>query len=277
MNPFCSCQIRENVIATASLSKWPDPELPWTIVDLVPGVDLEPMIRGTEWGFRQWAGVCRLHPYYTESAAKARLLIGTQRIDGPGGVLAQCELPFPGLKTVRMWLDTGDDWAMELPTELIDLAIVSSVKMGLPVPQTMNAVRAIILALVVSHESGHAIGIGHAPKNSPNRMAPSYDPRQLVLGQWDVAESVLRYGQPVTPPLPPPPPPTPGVPTMSGILRFMLDMALRAFERYAASTPDKTDDLIAAFLRQILAALARGDTAKVEAALTAATEKLTAP
>lgn len=58
----------------------------------------------------------------------------------------------------------------------------------------------------ITHEIGHAIGLGHGGKAI---MKPYNDGETVELGEWDIAQAVKRYG--VRPDVPTPPePPTPG-------------------------------------------------------------------
>ncbi len=217
---------------TADLSAWPDGDLPWALVDLVPGIPEQHLVADLTDAFGQWSRFCGIRPRYVEDAASARLLVGARSIDGVFGILAETELPAPGLRQVRMWFDTGDAWR----------------------DQYSPGDRRLSIVIVGRHEFGHAIGLGHAPDGSANWMAPIYDPTVTDAGPWDVAQAVARYPMPPAPPppLPAPVPPTPA-PTMNldSVLRI-LDTALSLFEKYAMLTPNKTDDAVAAALRTLL-------------------------
>lgn len=174
---FRFCGLPEHLEVEALVSKWPDTHLPWTITDLVPGISEEELIRAVEWAFSPqfgWSGICGLQPVLEQSARNSRLLIGSRRIDGPGNILAECQLPSPGIRQVKMWLDISEQWTSE----------------------TMAVQRAIQLPVVLRHEAGHGIGLGHAPSGSTNWMAPVYDPRVVKGGIWDIQESRTRYGLP---------------------------------------------------------------------------------
>ena len=202
---FCLCP--QHVLETAHLSQWPDPDLPWTLVDLVPGLSEEELQAAMTWALDQWAKVCGIKPRYVTRSRDARLLVGSRRIDGNGGVLAECQLPQGGMKQVRMWFDVLDQW-----TDDID-----------------QQTRSIIVQLVGWHEAGHAIGLGHAPQGSPNIMAPTYSPRQLTAGVWDRSETVRRYGPPR--PTAPPSTPTPS-PAPSGGLMGNIGLIISLLAKY---------------------------------------------
>ena len=168
-----------------AISQWPDPDFPWTITDIVPGMKESELRMALEFAARQWQHTCGIKPRETINGNEARLLVTCRRIDSHLGVLAECELP-TGQRRVRLWLDISETWNTLIP-----------------------AVRAISLASVLWHEMGHAIGIGHAPERSENIMAPQLNERIIVPGIFDKNESQRRYGKPATVPTPPPTP-TPG-------------------------------------------------------------------
>lgn len=183
--PFRFCGCKESALFAAALAMWPDRDLPWTIVESLPRIDPDDLKAAMTRALSRWAAVCGIQPRYTDTAREARLLVGSRAIDGPGRVLAECELPMPGVRQCRMWFDVGDDWALDLN----------------------QAGRRIVLELVGWHEAGHGLGLGHAPDGSANVMAPIYNPKQLTAGPWDVAQLQARYGKPA--PVVPTPVPQP--------------------------------------------------------------------
>lgn len=224
MSFLVTCRHPERMeTAQLALSQWPDPDLPYAFESLPPGVSLEQAVAAAEWAYGRrggWASVCGLRPRYTENARQARVLIGSRRIDGPGGVLADCYLPQPGTRQVKMQFDVGDGWAADLPQEMRDL--VDAALELMPVALAVNS-RAVLYALVLEHEGGHSIGLGHAPQNSPNVMAPAYNRNQLRFGDWDIAEAQRRYGKPAAVASPPAPTnPNPTTPTGDGFMGKLL-------------------------------------------------------
>lgn len=204
---FCRVQPEQLALAENLTSKWPDKNLPWTVMNELPNVSFADLKAAADSGFNWWMKCCGLKPVYTAQPQDARLRIYTAKIDGSGGVLADCELPYQGAQFVRMRLDVGEDWDVGLT----------------PVQRKIN------LAFVISHEGGHGIGLGHAPQGTKNRMAPVYDPTVVNAGSWDAAQSQARYGQAVLVPTPTPAPtpqPTPsGGFDMGGLLTTLLKLA----------------------------------------------------
>lgn len=251
MTPFCK-NSEMITLSAMGLSQWPDGAIPWAITDLVPSMNEAELRRACEWGFRQWAIVCNVKPQEVEVAGKARVLITCRKIDGPGGVLAECELPQPGMRYVRLWLDVGEQWSSELPS-----------------------IRAIYLANVLWHEFGHALGMGHAPDRSRNVMAPVYDPSVTVAGQWDIGQSQQRYGRPVTVPPPVPSTPTPATPAPGGngmgnfFVKLLMNFAKQWLEKAIA------DGSLQKWLEELLKKLAGGGIATVEQLGDAMTETAT--
>lgn len=71
--------------------------------------------------------------------------------------------------------------------------------------------------LVTRHESGHALGLPHAP-DLGNVMYP-YLSGDGELGPWDIAQIQARYGQASQPDAPEPPPTIPPPPMLWGVRR----------------------------------------------------------
>jgi hypothetical protein len=188
---FCKADPEKLALADALQSQWPDPTLTWTILDELPHVNYDDFKAAADWGLKGWSSVSKLRPVFTDKAGEARLKIYTRKLDGPQGVLADCELPNPGVQSVTMRIDLSEDW---------DAGITSPIT------------RQIKLADVIRHEGGHGIGIGHAPQGSKNWMAPIYDAVMLMspAGIWDTNQAVSRYGQAIATP----PPVTPTIPTI---------------------------------------------------------------
>lgn len=229
---FCGC--KESVqLAASAVSKWPDGDITYTFEALPQGVTLEEAKAAAEWALGPrtgWSSVCNIRPRYVESVRQARVVIGTRRIDGQGGVLADCWLPGPGIKQVDLQFDTGDNWDARVPAGILEVieAEVSTMPAVLRnryydaanaemEPAARQAARnAILYAVVLLHEFGHALGMGHAGQGSSNHMAPIYNPNQKTFGPWDTQQSQSRYGKataspPVVPPNPVPSSPTGGI------------------------------------------------------------------
>lgn len=205
MNDLTFCNVPEHLVleANANLCRWPNPHVTWGITDLVPGLSEEQLREAVVWGFDQWKAVCGVTHEEVQTAAAAKVLIGSRRIDGPSGVLAEAELPCGNVRQTRLWFDTGDSW----------------------VTGWSPGARQIVIAAVAWHELGHSLGIGHAPQNSPNVMAPVYNPAVRTAGAWDVQQATLRYGppalQPPTTTPPPKPPPVPPLPPGGSVMEFV--------------------------------------------------------
>lgn len=143
------------------------------------------------------------------------------RLDGPNGVLADCQIPMPGATTdntqLQMRIDTGESWRL--------------------FNQQVNGV--IDFQRVWLHEFLHGIGLGHKPASiaKPALIAPMYSPIIRGLQDADKEEIVRRYGgavakPPVTPPLPAPG----GIPAEILVKR----LELQAYGRtYVCSGPAK--------------------------------------
>jgi len=210
-------------IGAGRICQWPDPALPWTITDLVPGISEAEMVKAMEWAAAQWATVCGLEPVYVDRARDARLIITAQRLDGPSGTLADCMLPCGGISQAVMRLDLSEAWTASMS----------------------EGQRRVVLPMVLWHEMGHGIGLSHAPQGSMNVMAPVYNPRVSGAGSYDVEEAIRRYGRRRQKPTPS----NPTTPTQPGDkMEDRLKEVLKLAAWIATMTPTPADDKIVAFL-----------------------------
>lgn len=128
--------------------------------------------------FEWWMAVCGVQYKYVPQARQANLLIGTRRIDGPAGVLAEAELPPPGTTAssqFRAWADNSDRWT--------------------DVDSGWEGTGRFPLRVVMAHEFGHSSGLGH---NTDGRTNALMDPQVSHITrpqEWDAEEMVARYGE----------------------------------------------------------------------------------
>jgi len=164
--------------------RWPSQDVAWGIAAGLPGFAFDSFQRASAEGFARWARVCGIRPGFVEDASRANIVIGIQTI-GPGGVLADCELPVQQSmqQRCRMRIDTAEAWCVSdnPPTNKIDLV------------------------RVICHELGHGLGLDHI--GGGNLMAPTYSVQIKDPQRDDVAEMIVRYGFPAA--KVPTPPPTP--------------------------------------------------------------------
>lgn len=136
---------------------------------------------------KEISNCCDVTHQYVPNANTANIKIISQRLDGPSGVLADMQIPFPN--------------AHPDSTQLIG-RVDDSEKYGLfdnPPQGWIDFYRMML------HELEHAHGLGHKPASIqvPALIAPIYSPRMRHLQKADIDELVRRYG---TPKLPPPGP-----------------------------------------------------------------------
>jgi hypothetical protein len=157
------------LLSTNRPTWWLASELPW-----MSRARLEELIQSAN---DKWAAVCDVKASRATSAEKANFYITVASLDGPGGVLADMELPSPGKRQQRMRIDAAES-ALESALELI-----------------------------LTHELGHAYALQHFPVGPPAElMEPSLN-RSLSGPQPTEAALMAKwYGQPVssvpTPPVP---------------------------------------------------------------------------
>jgi hypothetical protein len=119
----------------------------------------------------------------------ANLVCKLARLDGPSGVLADCQVPMPNANPANtqltMRIDTGEVWRL--------------------FAGSMNG--AIDFQRVWLHEFLHGIGLGHKPASisKPALIAPMYSPAIRNLQEADKGEITRRYGGRTTPIAPTPP------------------------------------------------------------------------
>lgn len=125
-----------------------------------------------------WEAECGL--WFDEVDSRENFVV-TSMTQQPGGVLADCTLPyqFP----VRMRLDASEPWAI-----------------GEPIPNNR-----VGLLPVLAHEIGHGLGLDHG---GDSLMRPVYDPR-MTIGDWERQIVRQAYG----PPRPRSTPTNPGSPS----------------------------------------------------------------
>lgn len=103
--------------------------------------------------FGRWSAVCDLVFTPTDDPAACQFRIFSHKFDGPSGVLADCQLPSPGLSPQDMRIDPTERW----------------VASDNPAAGTIN------LYAVLCHEMGHGIGLTHLPSNPPpDLLEPTY-------------------------------------------------------------------------------------------------------
>lgn len=137
--------------------------------------------------FDAWGDVADVAGEEARSEDTADLLVEIHIIDRAGGVLADQQLPGPRVQIMR--LDDSEKWVVQAGV---------SIARGV-----------IDLGRVIKHEQGHYWGMGHAPQDSANLMAPIYSTSTwLPTGSWEREWMLREYGAPK--PRPPRPVPMPG-------------------------------------------------------------------
>lgn len=151
----------------------------WFLAGDLAGLGRDYLRQSIAAAFGRWSAVAGCSGEETTSEQGADIVIRTQALDGPMGVLADCMLPGPRVQVMR--LDTSERWTIHA---------------GPGVPQGK-----IDIVRVLTHELGHFWGIGHIGRG--NLMAPTYSDSVERPQPGDEAEMVARYG----PPQPSAPPP----------------------------------------------------------------------
>lgn len=178
-----------------------------------------------------WQQACGIRLTQVADVNAANIILSTGRgprsdFDGPSGVLAWMMLPQGRDEQLLGRFDLDETWVNE-------------------------SHRDIYLLAVACHEFGHALGLDHDSQLSGSLMAPYYK-RQISRPQAnDIRRIQGLYGPPSSEPSPSPTPnptPNPGGSVTREIIAAIVHFAVGAFTQYAASTPNRIDDIAAKFL-----------------------------
>lgn len=165
-------------LRTSELNAWPEKKVTWSIAGSLPQVPAESLKECYQYAWSLWAAVCGIEPEYASNHKTAHVLLTAANLGGPMGVLADSYLAPEGVKrnddfqAIQRY-DTNEPWHAEV---------------------TPPPLRKISLPIVMCHEIGHAIGLGHIAEG--NLLQPSYDPRVDRPMPGDIAEAQRRYGKP---------------------------------------------------------------------------------
>lgn len=234
--PIQICMVPDH-IGSGDNCRWPDGDIPYAIANLLPGIGEADMRKMLAEVYDHIASECGITPREIETAAKARILLTTGHIDGPGGTLAWAYLPCGNLKQSLQKYDTGERQWVIWPNG--------------PFPRgTIDAWRVIL------HETIHSLGVEHGQ----DIMKPAVDPNVSRIGAWTRNQLRRRYGGPKARPTPgpgplPQPTPTPsggeGGLSMSAVIELVKKM-LPVARLVVGATPTKTDDAILAGFEALL-------------------------
>lgn len=169
---FGASEMPQRKLPTLDPTWWFDGELPG-----LSDADVEGTIQAA---FNTWSKVCAISWTKAASKASATLSIITTRIDGPLMVLADCQLPSPGLNQLLMRLDIEKFTRSFTPERGY---------IGLP--------------HVLAHEVGHAMGLMHLPDDdTPDLMNARYNPAIWEPQQEEGSLTKKLYGAPRNIPVP---------------------------------------------------------------------------
>lgn len=167
--------------ATNNICKWPSGvTLRWSVVAGLPGWPTSSLIECYESAFAAWSAVSAVRFDFTPNDKTANIAVGSRRIDGQAGVLAEAELPCGSVSAssqLGVWFDTGDHWVIS----------------NNPPSGKMDLLRVAI------HEFGHSLGIGHNIDGQINSIMDPTVSHIRTLQNWCISQVVMRYGNIVTP------------------------------------------------------------------------------
>lgn len=183
------CQMETPEQFGGSLMQWPMSDINWSINSDVslPNWTMDGLQQAISAAWSGWSRVCNIRPAFSGFNRPAHITIAIRKIDGPGQVLADCQLPNgdPNAR-LAMRIDQSESYVnSENPPDF-----------------------AVDLVRVTRHELGHGIGISHI--QGANLMAPVYSAKIADCQVGDIAEAVARYGKPSPNQPPPVEPPSQG-------------------------------------------------------------------
>jgi len=126
---------------------------------------------------RRWSEVCGLNIQVIPTFDEANIYSESGTIDGPGGTLAYAYLP-------------EDSPASDQLQQMYDVRDMNSYD---------------VLLEVITHETGHSIGLGH--NNNTSSIMHPYIMGNRQLSPDDIESAIRLYGPATSPPIPPVPPP----------------------------------------------------------------------
>lgn len=185
------CGVSNRAGAGLAVCKWPMNLVRVCVQGGLPGVDHDSFLAIFRKAVSLWTDAAQLDVEFIEDASRGHLVAKAGRpgrldqFDGPGGVLAWCELPCGNTSPqtqLQMRFDPAEAWT---DSELLFLTIV--------------------------HEIGHGWGLPHS-EFPGNIMQPFLNLSLRALGSHDFSQIIGRYGRRQTPPPVTPVPPTVPVP-----------------------------------------------------------------
>src|SRR5262245_4742528 len=153
-----------STLAALAPEKWNKQRLTYWVKGSLPNVSSGTFESTARDSFAAWSAVVPLDFRAAKSGETPDIVIDARRIDGRFGVLAESQLPNGSDRQLMQWYDTSESF------------VVSATPGG----------NEIDLLAVMIHEIGHVLGLDHAPRNSPDIMAPTYKVGLRSLQPGDV-------------------------------------------------------------------------------------------
>lgn len=108
---FCACREQFGLTSTP-VYKLANQRPKFCVQTTPPHISRDDLIAACLEAFGRWSAVCDVVFAPTDDANAAQFTVNTHTFDGPSGILADCELPSPGLAQQAMRIDPSEQWVV---------------------------------------------------------------------------------------------------------------------------------------------------------------------